>query len=316
MINKIQYTFSIQDLELLSNIKAHTIRIWEKRYNLLQPNRLNRNIRLYDIQDMQKLLNVSLLLNHHFKISEVAQLSHQAMEQRVKEIAEQELNQDHNIHSLLVSMFTLDDKLFERTYQQQIKKLSFQVLFTECYLPLLKHIGALWQTNSIQPTHEHFISNLIYQKIALNIASLDEVETKDKQVNILFLPQGEIHEIGLYFLLYKLKLKGLHTIYLGRDIPMENLRNIKKQFDQINWVSYFLINRSIEEKEEFLHELKELTKNTNHTCQILGSIWSDYPLNKLPENISIHSNLDIWQKDNNKLICTLFNKLILLLNNE
>jgi len=165
-MNKIKDTFTIQDFEILTGIKAHTIRIWEKRYNLLAPSRINRNVRVYSLSDLQKILNISLLYNNNYKISKIAKLSDALLSEEAKTVALSDFSNNYEINSLLLCMYTFDENLFQNTYLKLLKKDSF-----------INHLGLLWQTNSIKPAHEHFISNLIYQKIALNTAALPNIET-------------------------------------------------------------------------------------------------------------------------------------------
>ena len=276
MINNIQNSFSIQDFEVLSGIKAHTIRIWEKRYALLNPARLNRSIRVYSLRDLQKLLNVSLLQKHGNKISALSKLTDEELENKAKLISAEELPDNYSINSLIISMFSFDDELFEETYKSQSETLSFSEIFVGTYVPLLKHIGLLWQTNGIRPAQEHFISSLIYQKITLNIAGLSNKRSNLNRVNVLFLPKGEVHEIGLLFMVYHLKLSGEKTIYLGRDIPTNDLVEINAKFKEINWITSFVIDRKKEEKEEFIVEMEQLVENTKNTCWVIGGVWKDY----------------------------------------
>ena len=292
MINNIQNTFNIQDLEILSGIKAHTIRIWEKRYGLLNPTRLNRGIRAYSILELQKILNVSLLLKHNYKISELSKLVDVELEKKARTISLEKINSNYYTNSLIISMFSLDEELFEDVYKENIAKASFREVFIYTYIPLLKHIGILWQTNGIKPANEHFISNLIYQKIALNISELNIPVNQSKRVNVLFLPEGEIHEIGLLYMLYHLKLTGEKTIYLGRSIPIENLYDIKSQFQEINWICSFVIDRTEDEKVEFISQMKQLLLHTKNTTNIVGKIWAKQSATYASKQISFHQGFD------------------------
>jgi methanogenic corrinoid protein MtbC1 len=292
MINKTQNSFSIQDLEILSGIKAHTIRIWEKRYALLNPIRLNRNIRVYELLDLQKLLNVSLLLQHQAKISQLAKLTDEELSEKAKLISQQSLPTTFHINSLIVSMFSFDDHLFEETYRNQRETSTFKKIVLDTYVPLLNHIGVLWQTNSIKPMQEHFISNLIYQKIALNIAEIDLEKPESNEVNILFLPEGEIHEMGLFFLVYCLKLSGRKTIYLGRDVPMENLNDVSSQFQDIHWICSFTIDRTAEEKNAFVTHMIYLLEDNTHTCSIIGQMWTDYTAPTPSERVHFYAGFN------------------------
>ena len=275
-MNKIKDTFTIQDFEILTGIKAHTIRIWEKRYNLLSPSRINRNVRVYSLSDLQKILNISLLYKNNYKISKIAKLSDDLLSKEAKTVALSDFSNNYEINSLLLCMYTFDENLFQNTYLKLLEKHSFIEIFSDTYIPLLNHLGLLWQTDSIKPAHEHFISNLIYQKIALNISALPNVETSNEPVNVLFLPFGEIHDLGLFFLNYYLKLKGKKTVYLGKSIPFDNLFYVNSQIKNITWITYFMIDTTTEEKTMFLDNVEKLVSNNKNTSIIVGNIWDDF----------------------------------------
>jgi len=291
MVNKIKNSFKIQDLETLTGIKAHTIRIWEKRYKILKPTRVNRNIRVYSLSELQKILNISLLQQHQYKISSIAKFSDRELSQKAKQISNINFPNNYHINCLIVSMFTLDEELFEQVYQEQIKTLSFEDIFVSTYVPLLSHIGTLWQTDSISPSHEHFVSNLIYQKIALNNAQITKKAKKSNRVHVLFLPEGELHEIGLFYLTYHLKLKGEKIIYLGRDIPLNNLFEINSQFNDIIWITSFSINITEKEKDIFIQTIEELLEHTKNSCWIIGKTWKEYPQSNTNNNIKFHEGV-------------------------
>ncbi|MFT4848270.1 MAG: DNA-binding transcriptional MerR regulator [Sediminicola sp.] len=292
MINSIKDTFTIQDLEILTGIKAHTIRIWEKRYDLLNPKRLNRNIRVYDLEDLQKILSVSLLYNNNYKISKIAKYTESELSDEAKSFALNEFSNNYEINSLVIAMYTFDEGLFQEIYSQQSKKISFLDIFVHTYIPLLNHMGLLWQTDSIIPAHEHFISNLIYQKISLNIALLPKIETKSEHVNILFLPFGEIHDLGLMFLNYTLKLKGEKVIYLGKSIPFDNLFHLNSQVKNCTWINYFMLDKPIEEKRDFLNNIEKLLAHTKNKCIIVGNVWEDFSKENTNDQITYKSGLE------------------------
>ena len=275
-MNKIKDTFTIHDFEILTGIKAHTIRIWEKRYNILTPSRINRNVRVYSLSELQKILNISLLYKNNYKISKIAKLSDDLLSEEAKTVALSDFSNNYEINSLLLCMFTFDENLFQNIYLKLLKKDSFIEIFSNTYIPLLNHLGLLWQTNSIKPAHEHFISNLIYQKIALNTAALPNIETTKEPVNVLFLPFGEIHDLGLFFLNYYLKLKGERTVYLGKSIPFDNLFYVNSQIKSITWITYFMLDTSTEEKTMFLGNVEKLITNNKNTSVIVGNIWDDF----------------------------------------
>ena len=290
-MNKIKDTFTIQDFEILTGIKAHTIRIWEKRYNILTPSRINRNVRVYSLSELQKILNISLLYKNNYKISKIAKLSDDLLSEEAKTVALSDFSNNYEINSLLLCMYSFDENLFQNTYLKLLKKDSFIEIFSKTYIPLLNHLGLLWQTNSIKPAHEHFISNLIYQKIALNIAALPNIETTNEPVNVLFLPFGEIHDLGLFFLNYYLKLKGERTVYLGKSIPFDNLFYVNSQIKSITWITYFMLDTTTEEKTMFLDNVEKLVSNNKNTSVIVGNIWDDFSKENKNEKIIFKTSL-------------------------
>ncbi len=225
---------------------------------------------------LQKILNISLLYKNNYKISKIAKLSDALLSEEAKTVALSDFSNNYEINSLLLCMYTFDENLFQNTYLKLLKKDSFIEIFSNTYIPLLNHLGLLWQTNSIKPAHEHFISNLIYQKIALNTAALPNIETTEEPVNVLFLPFGEIHDLGLFFLNYYLKLKGERTVYLGKSIPFDNLFYVNSQIKSITWITYFMLDTSTEEKTMFLGNVEKLITNNKNTSVIVGNIWDDF----------------------------------------
>ena len=199
-----------------------------------------------------------------------------SVSEEAKTVALSDFSNNYEINSLLLCMYSFDENLFQNTYLKLLKKDSFIEIFSNTYIPLLNHLGLLWQTNSIKPAHEHFISNLIYQKIALNTAALPNIETTKEPVNVLFLPFGEIHDLGLFFLNYYLKLKGERTVYLGKSIPFDNLFYVNSQIKSITWITYFMLDTSTEEKTMFLDNVEKLVSNNKNTSVIVGNIWDDF----------------------------------------
>ena len=189
-MNNVKTSFSIRDMENLSGIKAHTIRIWEKRYNLFSPERTDTNIRTYNLESLQKLLNVTLLYNNGYKISKIAKLGDQNIPSLVNEIIAKNSEKSHSINSFKLAMLNFDQSLFLKTYNGLMEEKSFTQIFNEVFIPLLNELGLLWQTNTISPAHEHFISNLIKQKIYIHTEMLQfETPSRKVEVYVLFLPE-------------------------------------------------------------------------------------------------------------------------------
>ncbi|MCX2761983.1 MerR family transcriptional regulator [Aquimarina muelleri] len=258
-MNNIKQYFSIKDLENLCGVKAHTIRIWEKRYNLLSPNRTETNIRTYNLENLQKLLNVTYLVNSGYKISRISKLNNQEINEYVRSIVSDNSIKNQAINSLKISMLNYDLELFSETYEQLARKRNFRQIFIDIFIPLLKEIGLLWQTDTISPSHEHFITNLIKQKLLLNIEKFQYSKpTKKEKAFILFLPENEIHELGLLYINYEILLHGYKAIYLGPSIPLDSLPNILSFHENSVFVSYFTIKPEKENINEYLNEFNKI----------------------------------------------------------
>jgi DNA-binding transcriptional MerR regulator len=271
-LNNIRTEFTIKDLENFSSIKAHTIRIWEKRYNLFKPNRTDSNIRTYDIDDLQKLLNVSLLYNDGLKISKIAKLNDNELSLKVRETAFVNGLETQASNSFKLSMLNFDEGLFNKTYNNLLSQTSFRDVFKNVFIPLLNEIGVLWQVNSITPAHEHFISNLIKQKIHINIEKLQLSQPdKQKKLFVLFLPMNEIHDLGLLYLHFELLLHGYQSIYLGQSVPVNNLSDIQKIYSDVCFVTYLTVEPLKEVLENYLQRIyNEVLESSNDTLWVLG----------------------------------------------
>lgn len=219
--------YSIKELEKLSGIKAHTIRIWEKRHKIIEPSRTTTNIRFYSDDDLKKIINVSLLNNNGIKISRIADMTLAEMNRRVLEISEVKSDTSVYIDQLILAMIDMEEEAFEKILNTIILRYGFERTVTEIIYPYLEKIGILWQAQNITPAHEHFISNLIRQKIIVAIDGLS-LPPKTARRIVLFLPEGEMHELGLLFNHYLARLLGYRTYYLGQNVPHEDLINVVK----------------------------------------------------------------------------------------
>lgn len=221
--------YSIKDLERLSGIQAHTIRIWEKRYRLINPERTTTNIRVYSDNDLKRLLNIAMLNKNGLKISKIAHLSEADLKGKIIKLSEDYSNAGNQIENLILSMVQLDEVKFENLFNAIIDQVGFEDTIVNVIYPFLSRIGVLWQTGGINPAQEHFISNIIRRKILVAIDKL-EVSTSDKKF-ILFLPEGEYHEISLLFFSYLVKKHGFYTIYLGQSVPFADVISIQKEYN-------------------------------------------------------------------------------------
>lgn len=291
-MNNIKTTFSIKDLENLTGIKAHTIRIWEKRYNLLSPNRSDTNIRNYSSKSLQKLLNITFLNKNGIKISKIAKLEDHEISAQVREIASRTKTEDQAINRFKIAMLNFDQVLFYNTYNSLIETKSFNDIFYDVFLPLLNQIGLLWQTNTITPAHEHFISIHIKQKILLNIERLQLLEPKPlSKTFVLFLPDNEIHDIGLLFINYLLRSKGYHSIFLGESVPMESLSGLLNFFDNISFITYFTVAPESDKILGYLNEFSNLFLNNKNQLYVLGQKIASLSTEDLPKNVTVSNSI-------------------------
>ncbi len=298
MINNVKSVFSIKDLENLSGIKAHTIRIWEKRYNILEPMRTNTNIRTYDLSNLQKLLNVTLLNSYGYKISRIAELNTDKISLLVREIISDKSSKNHALNAFKVAMINFDQALFFNTYNNLLSEKTFREVFFEIIIPLMNEIGLLWQSNTISPAQEHFISYLIKQKLLINTEKVQILEpTRNDKIFVLYLPENEIHELGLMYLNYEILLNGYKTIYLGESVPIESLKDMKNYFDNIVYISYLTVQPTKDAINDYVKEISTEIIDTNSQVWFLGRMTEFIDKKNLFDKISIfHSISDLVQE--------------------
>ena len=215
--------YSIKDLEHLSGIKAHTLRIWEQRYGILKPERTDTNIRFYSDDDLKYLLNISILNSNGVKISRFAQMSREEIHQAVEKLNTTTYTFESDISSLIISTIDLNEALFEQVFQQNIIKTGFERTITEIIYPFLDKIGILWLSGSISPAQEHFISNLIRQKLIVAIDVQPKVPRPDAESVLIYSPENEMHELSLLYACYLFKRQQQKVYYLGTNVPFENI---------------------------------------------------------------------------------------------
>ncbi|NER15546.1 MerR family transcriptional regulator [Leptobacterium flavescens] len=293
-MNNVKKYFSIKDLENLSGIKAHTIRIWEKRYDLLSPCRTDTNIRYYSIRNLQKLLNITLLYSNGYKISKIARIPEEKIPILVREIVSESSVKSHSINAFKLAMINFDQSLFFNTYNALLGEKTFREIFYEVFIPLLNELGLLWQTDTISPAHEHFITGLIKQKILVNTEKLQAIEPTNKNKTFaLYLPENEIHEIGLLYLNYEITLRGYKSIYLGQTVPMESLSDLQKYFSTLTFVSYFTVAPNPKGIDKYIEDFRtQINSDSSSELWILGQQVKYLNLKPLPSTIRIYESIE------------------------
>ena len=272
-------TYSIRDLERITSTRAHTIRIWEQRYGLLEPERTGTNIRFYNDDHVKKLLNVCTLLNRGMKISQISQLSNVQIREEIDRIIGESLQTDQHveawINQAVISIAAYDAPTFHKLFADAVKRLGMIVTYEKILYPLLVRTGLMWTKDALLPAQEHFLSNLIRQKLFTAIDALPIPETSDQKW-LLFLHEGEEHEIGLLFAYYLLVRAGQRAVYLGARVPYPDLQAAASDIAPTHIYTFFVGNQPENLAPELLGQLSQDFPN----CRICFSGGVDGPGNE------------------------------------
>jgi DNA-binding transcriptional MerR regulator/methylmalonyl-CoA mutase cobalamin-binding subunit len=217
--------FTIKDLENLSGIKAHTIRIWEQRYSFLRPQRTDTNIRYYNNDELKTILNVALLNKYGFKISHIDKMNQVEIKDRILSLSQIQAQQERIINEMIQCMVDLNIEEFEATLDNYIMARGIERSITQIIFPFLEKIGILWSTNHVNPAQEHLVTNIIRQKLIVGIESINTHMQVNKTI-LLFLPESEHHELGLLFISYLLRSRGVKVLYLGSNVPVNDVEYV------------------------------------------------------------------------------------------
>ena len=249
--------YSIKDLEVYSGIKAHTIRIWEKRYNLLEPSRTESNIRYYDDRQLIKLLNIATLIESGWKISKVSRLDHQRLCSETEKCLQQYDDTVYSvpINGLIAAMFKFDEEGFRKIIESCFQRLSIPITIEEIIYPLLHRVGLMWRTEEISPAQEHFISNIIRQKIFVELDKLPIIPWNSDTGTLVFLPQDEYHEIGLLVTAYMLRKQRIPAIILGSNTPIAVVQHAVQQLHPKYFLTFLIIMRNPEDVQTYFDRL-------------------------------------------------------------
>lgn len=220
-------TFTIKDIENLSGIKAHTLRIWEQRYHFLKPKRSFTNIRYYSSEELKSILNIALLNKYGYKISHINEMSGEELKSKILSLPHAAAQQDRIVNELIQDMIDLDMDSFIKVLDNYIIALGIEKTILQIIFPFLERIGILWLTSHINPAQEHLVSNIIRQKLIVGIEGIPHSNMLRKSV-LLYLPEGEHHELGLLFMYYLLKSRGAYVIYLGANVPVSDVEFVVK----------------------------------------------------------------------------------------
>jgi DNA-binding transcriptional MerR regulator len=275
--------FTIRELEALSGIKAHTIRIWEQRYNFLKPSRTKTNIRTYSNEELKTLLTVSLLNKFGYKISKIGEMNSDERTNAVLELTHHDAYHEHLVNELIGYMVEMNSVEFEDLLDQHIKNHGIESTITGVIFYFLERIGILWQSNKIQPVQEHIVSNIIRQKIVGAIEGLPASKNKSP-LFLLFLPEDEHHEMGLLFVYYLLRKRNIPVIYLGASVPLKDVEYLVK----VKSPNYLYLHLTSFPRHQQLQKYLTSLSDSALNCELLvsGTVIQGYK-KTVPHNVRL-----------------------------
>lgn len=244
--------YTLSDLEKLSGIMSGTIRIWERRYRIIKPHRTATNRRWYDDDDLRRIINISILNRSGIKISKIATLSGSQIEEQVASLATKEIGPDTQINSLIIAMTALNESSVNEILLRSIINSGFEKTFTEVVFPFLKRVGILWHTGSVNVGAEHFISNTFRRRLIAAIDALPPPTMPERQRVLLFLPENELHEMGLLFYTYLVKRMGHEALYLGQSTPINAVADVAEQWQPEILITGALSDLPFSKTEDYL----------------------------------------------------------------
>jgi DNA-binding transcriptional MerR regulator len=252
--------FSISQLSQFSGIKAHTIRIWEQRYKALQPHRSEGNTRYYDGKQLRRLLNIVSLTEAGYKISQLGAMQDEQLFSLIAKLEEKERGSELNevyISQLIAAAMDFNEVHFEKTFSHCLLKYGIREAYLLVIYPLLKRVGLLWASNTIPPAREHFISNIIRQKLYTAIDALPPEGNKYESW-LLFLPENEFHEIGLLFANYMIRSSGRKVTYMGANLPFQSLADAVEQVSPSKLLMFLVHYDQPEIIQQYIKDLELL----------------------------------------------------------
>ncbi|WP_395767716.1 MerR family transcriptional regulator [Aquirufa sp.] len=277
--------YSIKDLENLSGIKAHTLRIWEQRYGILTPNRTDTNIRTYSDEELKRVLNIALLQDKGgFKISTIASMSEAEMASHILHLSESQFDFPDQIQALTLAMLDLDEAKFQLLTRNMVQTHGFESYMLHVIYPFMRRLGTLWLSGSVGPAQEHFISHLIRQKLIASIDQQDLSLKPDAKKFLLYLPEGELHEIGLLFANYVFRARKHSVVYLGQSLPYDELL-LAYEIHQPDYI--FSVFTSEPNPEEIDAYVDQMSKDLPNSQVLLTGYLLLQPERNIPSNIKI-----------------------------
>ena len=292
-------TFSISQLSQFSGIKPHTIRIWEQRYNALRPNRSEGNTRYYDNSQLRRLLNIVSLSECGYKVSELCIMPDSSLFKLIggSNVSKEESTRSHDtpgyfIYQLIAAGMSYDELHFEKTLAQSIARYGMRVTYTTVIYPLLERLGLMWTSDTLPPAHEHFISNLLRQKLFTAINALPPAK-KGAKTWLLFLPENELHEIGLLFSNYLVRQSGNKVIYLGSNVPLQSVEMAVEQVKPDNLLFFLVHNELPENLQQYFDQLNKIAGSKKVFVSASEKMMSSV---KIPKKFTWINSLETFEK--------------------
>lgn len=276
--------YSISDIEMLTGIKAHTLRIWEQRYNFLTPHRTDTNIRYYTDDQLKLILNIGLLNRNGFKISKIAEMKSEDLKSAVLEVTSTHQEPSVYLDALTHAMIDFDEALFEKTLSSAIMRSGFYRAFHDVIFPFMQRTGILWSTGVVRPAQEHFISNLIRRKLSVAIDNQFVQTTEKSKRFVLFLPSGENHELLLLFTEYVLRMHQHEVAYIGTSVPFEDISFIRERFKPDYLVTFFTISPAEMPLQVYI---ERLASSFSDLTLLIGGSLLQTPTFDLPSNVRL-----------------------------
>ena len=289
--------YSIGDLESLSGIKAHTLRIWESRYNLLVPQRTETNIRYYSDTDLKKVLNVAVLVNGGIRISKIAKLNNKELTDLVRERSNGGHDHQGIINALKIAMMEYDEDAFDQILSRCMLNMGAENCFNSVLSDFIRQLGILWQTGAVSISHEHFVTNIIKQKLFTLIDQLSVRPSNDAIRFLLFLPSGELHELGLLYMHFLLRKNGFRSVYLGQDVPIESIVETKDKINPNVIISFFTTQPKKENIGNYLLELGNSFNSKHMEFLTAGYPFKNYNGENNDKRFHLYPSLEEIRKD-------------------
>lgn len=295
-------TFSIKDIEAVSGIRSHTLRIWEQRYGIISPKRTESNIRYYDDDDLKFILNISILNKHGYKISEISRMNRQEINDLILQISGNNNTYDNQVKSLISSMLSFDEYAFHNILTTNIIQIGLEQTMMRIVFPFLNEAGILWQVGSIHPSHEHFASNIIKQKLYVAIDGNVGRYAENRKRFLLFLPEYEQHTLGLLFANFILRSRGHEVLFLGQEVPMKDFKDAMSNH-QPDFIFTILTASHVNmNKQDFINQIAGIWNQAQILLSGIQCLQGDIVF---PENVRVIKKMDDFIQFANSLSANL-----------